>query len=150
MDKKYTIVFSRLNLLFFKIIGKTRPLFGYYSSFLNTMTNIAQNGTINWISIDGVHGIQNEDCRMVGADESTVLWQPPNELNFNITRICKNTIYWHEVISRYSTNNEKKYSDLARIIFEQIDKAISSGFENCKSYTLISGNFWTFSYSLFA
>ena len=54
---------------------QTRPLFVYFRSFLNTMTNIVQHLTLK--SIDGVLGIRTRDCRMVGADESTELKRPP-------------------------------------------------------------------------
>ena len=49
-------------------MGQTRPLFVYFRPFLNTMTNIVQHLTIN--SVDGVLGIQTQDCWMVGADKS--------------------------------------------------------------------------------
>ena len=57
-------------------MGWTRPLFVYFGPFLNTMTNITQNLTINGRSIDGVHGIRTRDRTMVGADEPTELTRP--------------------------------------------------------------------------
>ena len=48
-----------------------------FPPFLNTLTNIAQNLTINGISISGELGIQTRDRRMEGSNESTDLWRPP-------------------------------------------------------------------------
>ena len=36
----------------------------------------------NWKSIDGGLGIQTSGCRMVGADETTEIWQPPKSNPF--------------------------------------------------------------------
>ena len=57
-------------------MGQTQHLFVYFRPFPNTMTNIAQNLTINGRSIDGVLGIRTRNHRIVGADESTELWLP--------------------------------------------------------------------------
>ena len=46
-------------------MGKTRPLFVYFCSF--PMTSIAQIGTINDKSVDGVLGTRTRGSRMVGA-----------------------------------------------------------------------------------
>ena len=48
--------FSRKLSQFIFNIGKTRPLNVYFCSFLQTMTNIVQNLTINGKCIDGVLG----------------------------------------------------------------------------------------------
>ena len=49
-------------------MGLTRPLLFHFVLFLNTLTTIEQNFTI-----DGVLGIQTRNHRMVDADESTEL-----------------------------------------------------------------------------
>ena len=48
---------------------------------LNTMTNIAENFTINGKSIDGLLGIWTRDGRMVGAKNSSELCQPPHVMD---------------------------------------------------------------------
>ena len=52
-------------------MGQSRPLFVYFRHFLITISIIEK-------SIDGVLGI-TRGCRMVGADETTELWRPPQE-----------------------------------------------------------------------
>ena len=47
-------------------MGQSRPLFVYFGSFEK--------------SVDGVLGIRTRGRRMVGADETTELWRPPNSL----------------------------------------------------------------------
>ena len=54
------------------LMGQTRPLFDYFRSF--RMTNIAQVD-YDHKSIDAVLGARTWGNRMVGADESTELWQ---------------------------------------------------------------------------
>ena len=54
---------------------QSRPLYVYFCSLLNTMTNIAQIWTINGI-FEVVLGIRTRDRMMVGVDESTELWWP--------------------------------------------------------------------------
>ena len=49
-------------------MGHAQPLFVY---FLNMMTNIVENLTINRKNVDGVLGIRTRDARRVGADGST-------------------------------------------------------------------------------
>ena len=58
-------------------MGQIWPIFIYFRSFLNTMTNIAKELTINGIRVDGVLGIRTRDRKMVGADESTGLCRSP-------------------------------------------------------------------------
>ena len=58
---------------FFKKMGQSRPLFVYFCSFLITISIIQIEK-----SIDGVLGIRTWDRRMVGADKTMELWQPPN------------------------------------------------------------------------
>ena len=43
------------------------------------------NFNTNWKSVDGVHGIRRWGCRMVGTDETTELWRPPDLLILTIT-----------------------------------------------------------------
>ena len=57
----------------FVLIEAPRPPFVYFRPFLNAMTDMLQNMTINGKSIDGVLGIQTWDCRMVCACKSTEL-----------------------------------------------------------------------------
>ena len=57
-------------ILFF-IMGQSRPLFVYFRYFLDTISIIEK-------SVDGVLGIRTRGRRMVGADETTELWRPPN------------------------------------------------------------------------
>ena len=51
-------------------MGQSRPLFVYFCSFLVTISIQIEK------SIDGVLGIRTRGPRMVGADETTELWQP--------------------------------------------------------------------------
>ena len=53
-------------------MGQFRPLFVYFCSFLVTLSIQIEK------RIDGVLGIRTRGRRMVGADKSTELWQPPN------------------------------------------------------------------------
>ena len=52
-------------------MGQFRPLVVYFHSFLVTISIQIEK------SVDGVLGIQTRDRRMVGADETMELWQPP-------------------------------------------------------------------------
>ena len=52
-------------------MGLSRPLFIYFRFFLVTISIQIEK------SIDGVLGIRTRGHRMVGADETTELWQPP-------------------------------------------------------------------------
>ena len=62
-------------VVFFKKMGQCRPLFFYFRSFLvNTISIQIEK------SVDGVLGIQTQSRRMVGADKTTELWQPPCKL----------------------------------------------------------------------
>ena len=53
-------------------MGQSRPLFVYFHYFLDTISTIHIEK-----SIDGVLGIRTQCRRMVGADEITELWRPP-------------------------------------------------------------------------
>ena len=53
-------------------MGQSRPLFVYFCSFLVTISIQIEK------SVDGVLGIQTRGRRMVGTDETTELWRPPN------------------------------------------------------------------------
>ena len=52
--------------------GQSRPLFVYFRPFLITISIIQIEK-----SVYGVLGIWTRGCMMVGADESTELWRPP-------------------------------------------------------------------------
>ena len=53
-------------------MGQSRPLFVYFRSFLVTISIQIEK------SIDDVLGIRTRGRRMVGVDETTELWRPPN------------------------------------------------------------------------
>ena len=53
-------------------MDQSRPLFVYFRHFLITILIIEK-------SIDGVLGIRTQGRRMVGADETTELWRPPDK-----------------------------------------------------------------------
>ena len=53
-------------------MGQSRPLFAYFCYFLDTISIIQIEK-----SVDGVLGIRIRGCRMVAADETTELWRPP-------------------------------------------------------------------------
>ena len=53
-------------------MGQSRPLFVYFRDFLNTIS-IIQNEK----SVDGVLGIRTRGLRMVGNDATTELWRHP-------------------------------------------------------------------------
>ena len=42
----------------------------------------------NWKSTDGVLGIWTHGCRMVGADDTTELWRPPQFMFLSFKRSC--------------------------------------------------------------
>ena len=54
------------------LMGQTRPLFVYSQEKYNIKL------TINDVSLNGVLGTRTLGGRMVGADESTELWQHPS------------------------------------------------------------------------
>ena len=58
-------------------MGQSRPLFVYFRAFLITISVIQIEK-----SLDGVLRIRTQGRRMVGADETTELWQPPKEKLF--------------------------------------------------------------------
>ena len=72
-------------------MGPSRPLFDYFRPFLINFSIIQIEK-----SIDGVLGIGTHGCRMVGADNTTELWQLPGKkpflkkpfLHVNPTRSC--------------------------------------------------------------
>ena len=66
-------LFGTIKLTCLKKVGQSRPLFCLFSSFSHYNFN-----NTNWKSISGVLGIRTRGCRMVGADNTTELWQPPN------------------------------------------------------------------------
>ena len=53
-------------------MGQSRPLFVYFCYFLDTISIIQIEK-----SVDGVLGTQTRGRRMVRADETTELWRPP-------------------------------------------------------------------------
>ena len=57
-------------------MGQSRPLFCLFSSFSH------HKSITNWKSVDGVLGIRTWGRRMLGADETTELWRPPNATHF--------------------------------------------------------------------
>ena len=74
--------------LSFLKMGQSRPLFVYFRYFLDTISIIQIEK-----SIDGVLGIRTQGRRMVGADETTELWRPPQ--NFH-------SLYFPNYISVFS------------------------------------------------
>ena len=61
-------------------MGQSRPLFVYFRSFLTISIQIEK-------SIDGVLGIRTQGCRMVGADETTELWRPPQKSFLGLAKL---------------------------------------------------------------
>ena len=58
-------------------MGQSRPLFVYFHYFLDTISIIQIEK-----SVDGVLGNRTWGRRMVGADETTELWRPlPTHVN---------------------------------------------------------------------
>ena len=68
---KQSHTYILLQYPFVKKMGQSRPLFVYFRSFLVTISIQIEK------SIDGVLGIRTRGRRMVGADETTELWRPP-------------------------------------------------------------------------
>ena len=56
-------------------MSQSRPLFVYFRYFLITISIIEK-------SIDGVLGIRTLGRRMVGTDETTELWRPPQMVSW--------------------------------------------------------------------
>ena len=55
-------------------MGQLRHYFFYFRPFLNTVTNVAQNVTINLMGIDGALGIRTRDRWKVGTNNSRVMF----------------------------------------------------------------------------
>ena len=55
-------------------MGQSRPLFVYFRCFLDTISIIQIEK-----SVDGVLGIRTQGHRMVGADKTMEPWRPPNK-----------------------------------------------------------------------
>ena len=53
-------------------MGQSRPLFVYFHYFLDTISIIQIEK-----SVDGVLGIRTRGRSVVGVDETTELWRPP-------------------------------------------------------------------------
>ena len=58
-------------------MGQSRPLFVYFRYFLDTISIIQIEK-----SVDRVLGIRTQVCRMVGTDETMELWRPPENYHF--------------------------------------------------------------------
>ena len=67
-------------------MGQSRPLFVYFRYFLDTISIIQIEK-----SVDGVLGNQTRGCRMVGADETNELWRP-----------LYNDFYFHLLAKRFT------------------------------------------------
>ena len=65
------------NIRLFLNIGSTRPLFVFIFVLFSIQRQI-YSAIFDYKSIDGVPGIRTLDRRIVGADESTELWQIPH------------------------------------------------------------------------
>ena len=78
------------SLVFFKM-GQSRPLFVYFCYFLDSISIIQIEK-----SVDGVLGTRTRGRRMVGADETTELWLPPEFISLCLSFLCS-------FISRYKT-----------------------------------------------
>ena len=66
-------------------MGQSRPLFVYFRYFLDTISIIQIEK-----SIDGMLGIQTRGCRMVGADKTTELWRPHNKIRLVVIYVLLN------------------------------------------------------------
>ena len=60
-------------------MSQSRPLFVYFRSFLITISIQIEK------SIESVLGIRTQGRRMVGADETMELWQPPTIISFSFS-----------------------------------------------------------------
>ena len=73
---------------FFEKMGQSRPLFVYFRPFLNTISIIQIEK-----SIDGVLGTQTSGHMMVGTDDTTELWWPPRFSKFKrANEIIENSV----------------------------------------------------------
>ena len=70
--KSFILAWIKLFHLFFKKMGQSRPLFVCFCYFLDTISIIQIEK-----SLDGVLGIRTRGRRMVGTDETTELVRPP-------------------------------------------------------------------------
>ena len=75
-------------------MGQSWPLFVYFHYFLITISIIQIEK-----SVDGVLGIRTRGRRMVGADETTELWRPPNLYIF-----IQSTVYRKYVVLRVAND----------------------------------------------
>ena len=90
-------------------MGQYRPLFVYFSYFLDTISIMQIEK-----SLDGVLGIRTWGHRMVGADETTELWRP-------LCLLTSNKLKLHWSIYEPSCCNGKKFESYCcpRLLMEQ-------------------------------
>ena len=88
-DQSQLTSFNQSDSFFLKKMGQSRPLFVYFRYFLETISLIQIEK-----SVDGVLGNRTRGHRMVGADETTELWRikPHLLLKAIIQTVLMNTI----------------------------------------------------------
>ena len=82
MDSAAKVKKNKWMLFLFKKSVPIRPLFVYFCPFLNTISIIRIEK-----SVDGVLGIQTRGHRMVGADNTTELCRLPLDASFYLTSL---------------------------------------------------------------
>ena len=88
------------NQNFFIKMDQSRPLFVYFRYFLNTISIIQIEK-----SIDGVLGIQTQCRRMVGADETTEQWRPPKAIKTYTAVVVAQCAEWLLLMPEVGTSN---------------------------------------------
>ena len=81
LSQIYVCVCWVLEGFFFILNGPIPASFVYFRSFLVTISIQIEK------SIDGVLGIRTQGRRMVGADKTTELWQPPKRAFIKGTKL---------------------------------------------------------------
>ena len=74
------VIINFYGTFFLNKMGQSRPLFVYFRYFLNTISIIQIEK-----SVDGVLGIRTRGRRMVGAEENKELWRPPWDIYLLLT-----------------------------------------------------------------
>ena len=73
---------AEIQFLIFVNVREFRSLFVYFRPLLIPITITVSKWTTYWKRVDCVLGIRTRGCKLVGADEITELWWPPQICTF--------------------------------------------------------------------
>ena len=93
---------AKVPIYYFLKMGQSRPLFVYFCPFPITISIQIEK------SVDGVLGIQTWGRSMVGADETTELWRPPNVVQCSVLS-CRKCFFCKTIFIELHKTGHKKY-----------------------------------------